>query len=924
MLCGRDAELGSLSQLLDDARSSRSGVLVLRGDPGVGKSALLAATIELASGMRVLQATGVQTESEIAFAALDQFVRPLLGHLDEIPPPQAAALRAALGLGPGAEPPRFLVSVAVLSLLASEAETEPLLCVIDDAQWLDEASAQALTFAARRLEAEGVALLFAAREGDQRTFEAPGLPELRLGGLDPAAADSLLAQPAGEALAPGVRDHLVRATGGNPLALLELPRLLTADQLSGRELLRDPLPVSETVEAAFLERARSLPPDSQTLLLLAAAEDTGDTAVLLRAAHVLQIAGQAFTAAEAAGLVRFGEEVVEFRHPLVRSAVYQGASLPERRTVHETLAAALESDDYADRRAWHRAAAATGRDPEVAAELERSADRARRRSGYAAAAAALERSAALTDDEALRARRLFAAADAAWLAGRLERARSLLEVSRSLTTEAVLLADIDYLRGSIEFQSGEPAAAHEILLGAAVAVSTIDRTRAIQLFVSAGRAGAFSGDYRKEIEVSQRAEALAGEAEAETFEVAWLLGIGGVLEGDFPKGFAWVKKAAALASGFDDPRALSAASEVALYLCDVPLARKFLERTVGAARAAGAVANLPYALALLATVETSLGRLTSAAANSAEALRLARETGQHMGVSMALSALARAEAHRGNAEEARASVAEAFEIASTHGLTMQGQTSTWALAEVEISVGRAAEALGRLEPIVHMEPGSGHPISVMYMTPDLVEAAVRAGRPEAAANALAYYEQWANESGASWVLALGARCRGMLADGEQAIAEFDEALHLHADEPRSFAAARTALVYGESLRRARRRRAAREQLRMALEVFEQIGAQPWADRARAELRASGESARRREPSTLDQLTRQELQIARFVSEGLTNRQVAEQLFLSPRTIDFHLRNVFRKLELTSRNELARVIVGHNGSEAPAVASTTAA
>jgi DNA-binding NarL/FixJ family response regulator len=923
MLYGRDVELLAIDSLLDGARSSQSGVLVVRGEPGVGKSALLDEAVTRAGGLRVLRAAGIETESQLAFAALHQVVRPLLERLDEIPAPQAAALGAALGLGPGAEPDRFLISVAALSLLAAEAERRPLLCAVDDAQWLDQPSAEALAFAARRLGAEGIALIFAAREGEGRGFEAPGLPELRLAGLGPEAADALLAQRAGIRLTEEVRGRLLASTGGNPLALLELPGLLSEDQLAGRAPLAEPLPVGAALEAAFLKRARGLPRGSQALLLIAAADGTGDPTVVLRAARALRIAGAAFGAAEAAGLIRFGEARVEFRHPLVRSAVYQGASLPERQEVHEKLADLLEGEEYADRRAWHRAAATTEPDADIAEELERTADRARRRSGYGAAASAFERAATLTPADEMRARRLLAAADAGWLAGRPQHAAALLEKARPLSSHPLLLADIDHLRGTIEFGRGGLAAAHAILVEGAAEVAPLDARKALRMLVSAGEVAGFSGDFSKEIEVARRAEGLYEQSGGNGFEYSWVVGVGSTLAGDLAKGMRLLRKAVAAAEAFTDPRRLMSAGEAAVYLGEPSSALAFWGRAARAARAGGAIGTLPLALELLAAIEVIDGRLASAAANASEGLNLSRDTGQANSAAYHLAVLARVEALRGREEECRAHAAEAFELASAHGLHFQGATATWALGELELGLGRPAEALSRLQSLATVAAGATHPIIALYTTPDLVEAAVRADRGDVTEPALARFAEWAAATGSPWPLALVARCRAQLSDGDAARRHFQEALRLHAAGGWSLEGARTRLAYGEFLRRAGERKEAREHLRSALDLFDRVRAAPWAERARAELRASGESARRRDPSTIDQLTPQELQIARFVADGATNRQVAAQLFLSPRTIDYHLRNVFRKLGITSRNELGRFLTNRSAEQRPVGASTAA-
>ncbi|HJS69987.1 MAG TPA: AAA family ATPase, partial [Gaiellaceae bacterium] len=466
MLYGRDPERSRIGELLDDARASRSGVLVISGEPGVGKSALLEDAREQAGDMRVLSGAGVESEAQLPFAALHQIVRPILGHAESLPQPQAAALRGALGLAAGGSGDRFLVSLAVLSLLAEAAEERSLLCLVDDAQWLDDASADALVFVARRLEAEGIVILFGAREGDVRQFEAPGLPELQLGGLDAGAAGTLVDRSAGVALSPELRDRLVVETGGNPLALLELSSALSEAQLSGAEAVLAPLPVSARVEHAFLARVNRLPEETQTLLLVASADDSGELTTVLRAAAQLGAEAEALDGAEQAGLLRVHGTRLELRHPLVRSAVYQAAPVSRRQAAHGALAHVLDGEAEADRRAWHRAAASVEPDPSVGEELEQAGERARRRSGFAAASLAFERAAALTTDEEHRARRLTAAAETAWLAGRVERALVLLEAARPLVSEPIQRADIDRFLGLIEMTRGVPADACQLLLHA--------------------------------------------------------------------------------------------------------------------------------------------------------------------------------------------------------------------------------------------------------------------------------------------------------------------------------------------------------------------------------------------------------------------------------------------------------------------------
>ena len=512
MLYGRDAERSAVTALLDAARNSRSGVLVLRGQAGAGKSALLQDAVEQASDLQVLEARGIESEAELAFAGLHQLLRPILGQVDGLPGPQATALRAAFGLEQGRVEDRFLVSVAVLSLLAEAAERRSVLCVVDDAHWLDEASANALVFVARRLEAEGVVMLFAARDGDPRRFGAVGLPELEIGGLDGVAVTALLAEHAAVPVDPQVRDRLLERTGGNPLALVELPSVLTSDQLSGTQPLPLRLPLTDGVEYAFLERVRRLPDDAQALLLIAAAEDTGRQAMVAAAATALGAGVAALDAAEAAGLVRVRAGAIAFRHPLVRSAVYQGATSSQRRRAHRALAGAADRDGDADRRAWHLAAAAVEPDERVVRELDAAAERALGRGGFEAASSALERAATLTADPGARGRRLVAAAEHAWAAGQLDRTAGLLEAVRPLATEPLLRAEVGRLRGWFELSVGSVAAAQPILVQAALDAAPVDPGRARRILAGAAEAAWLEADRNAGADLS-RAAARLGPAD---------------------------------------------------------------------------------------------------------------------------------------------------------------------------------------------------------------------------------------------------------------------------------------------------------------------------------------------------------------------------------------------------------------------------
>jgi AAA ATPase domain len=588
VLYGREAERARIDSLIDDARASRSGVLILRGEAGIGKSSLLEHAVARTDGMRVLRASGVESESELAFAGLHQLLRPVLGLRERLPEAQSAALTAAFGLGGAEVGDRFRVSLATLALLSEVAEHGGLLCVVDDAHWLDQPSAEALVFVARRLEAEGVVVLMAAREGDVRRFEAAGLPELRLEGLPTPAATALLGERAGPDLSESTHDRLLAVAAGNPLALIELPGSLSPEQLAGREPLVEPLPVGERVERAFLGRIDALDTEPRQLLLLAAADDSGDLAAVLRAAELLGVDTRALDRLEAADLVRTDGGILAFRHPLVRSAVYGSAGFSQRESAHLALAQALPGDADADRRAWHLAAASPGPDAAVADELEHSAVRARLRGGHTAAATALERAAQLSEDDQARGRRLLAAAEANWLGGRISRAGPLLEQADRLLTDPALRATAALLGGSYEYERGRPGDAYHLLVSGAEEAAGRDSPIALEMLVRAAEAASWSGRLDWSQRIAELAAAVpASEHDEEPFMVALLQGNALMLQARYEPAVAELERARALADGFDHPRYLIFAGFADSYLGDFVTGQTRHARAVAQLRAAG-------------------------------------------------------------------------------------------------------------------------------------------------------------------------------------------------------------------------------------------------------------------------------------------------------------------------------------------------
>jgi DNA-binding CsgD family transcriptional regulator len=729
----------------------------------------------------------------------------------------------------------------------------------------------------------------------------------------------------GSAVAPGVVDWLVENAGGNPLALMELPATLTAHELAGQDPLEGRLAPATSVEQTYLERVQALPPAARTLLVLVAAEGTGARATVERAGAELRLNIRELSAAESAGLVRVDAEHVVFRHPLVRSAVYRGAAFTERERAHRVLAIAAAAEGRIDRAAWHRAAATVGTDDDVARELESTAESAQRRSGHAAAAAALERAAELSADPESKARRFVLAARAAWNAGQPERSAALCDRADPILTDRRRRADIDHLRGVIAWRCGSLAEGVATLIAGAARIAPADARKALLMLSDGGMAARDAGDYARLAEVGEATAALprtfdtdCDDVEAEEFGLLADV-LAGCVALTLDRTAPDDRLVAAVARARDgrEPRLLLWAATAAEVAGENDLESALLHRAARQARASGAVDRLTEALEALGVHGFLAGRFTLAAEAAGEGLTLARETGLPNAASLHLASLAWLAAVQGREDVCRAHAGEVIAAAGPTGDGIANSIAEWALGLLDLGAGRPDDAVERLRSLSTAGPGVGHPFYVLNSAPDLVEACVRTGRTETAAVAFAPLEGFAKPGAPPWALALAARCRALLSGGAEAAAEFEHALELHAQVDNPFHRARTELLYGEFLRRERRRADAREQLRAGLDAFEQLRAEPWAERARTELRATGETARRRGPSTVDALTAQELQIARLVGEGSSNKEVAAQLFLSPRTVEYHLRKVFTKLGITSRAELIRQ--GFDAATEPAVA-----
>jgi len=899
MLAGRGPECTRLGRLIAGVGESRGGSIMLTGVPGVGKSELLRWAAAQVPPARCLVATGVESELELPFATLHQLLQPVLGAIDRLPEVQARALHGALGSGPGTAQHRFLVAVATLTLLTDSAGEAGLVCLIDDAQWADLASLDALGFVARRLDADGVAMIFAASGEDPARVAPLRVPIVDVGGLAVEDAAALLTQTA-PGLAESVVRSLVQASGGNPLALLELPSQLTAAQRSGLEPLPQPLAIGPDMQRRFVALAAGLPEDSRAMLALAAADDTGQLEVISRAAHVLKLDIGSLGPAEGAGLVRIVGGRIAFRHPLVRSAVYQQATFATRRAAHQALAAGLDDVENLDRRAWHLVASISGPDAEVATLLEESAFRARVRSGPGPAAVAFERAAAVSEDLQERGRRLVAAGEASWLAGRPTQARLLLDRADPLITDRPVRSALNGLRGLIELSTGAPESGYEMLL--AGAADARDTHSALQWLALAGEAAWLSGDVKCMVELGEVVLRLAPAQTVGDRQIAdMLVGVARVGLGDWEAGCGRMRRVLRSSEPEDDPFALLRRGLAALYLGDESSAVRLYVRTVGLLRRTGAIGLLATSLDRLAFADALAGQLSDASVAATEGVRLAQELGQQDAA--ALSVLALAEAWGGDVANCRKHAQQALSQAEARRLGAVAAGASWALGLLELGMGHPAAALARLAPIVAGQ-GLTHPTVALWAIPDLVEAAARAGVPHAGRAPLERFSAWTQRTGAAWSIAVAHRGAALLAGGD--LTRFGEALEHHDGIHRPLDHARTQLCFGEALRRARRRTDARVQLREALGRFDRLGAVPWADRARAELRATGESVAKPGIAVRDRLTPQELQITRLAAAGASNPEIAGQLFVSRKTVEYHLHKVFSKLGIAGRLELVKL------------------
>ena len=902
----RHGERGALDRLVDSVRAGESRVLVVCGDPGVGKTALLEYLSGRASdaGCRVMRAVGVQSEMELAFAGLHQLCAPLLARADRLPAPQHAALRTVFGVASGPPPDVFLVGLAVLSLLSEVAGERPLICVIDDAQWFDRASAQALGVAARRLVADPVGLVFGARDPGAALA---GLPELEVGGLRDDDARALLESALPGPLDARIRDLIVAETRGNPLALLELPRGLAPAELAGGFGLPGGAPLAGRIEDSFGRQLGALPAPTRLLVQLAAADPSGDPLLVWRAAHRLGIDVPAAAPAVEAGLVEFGARV-RFRHPLARSAAYRSARFAERQRLHAALAQVTDAQVDPDRRAWHRAMAAAAPDEEVAAELERSAGRAQTRGGLAAAAAFLGRAALLTADPARQAGRALAAAQASLQAGVFGTALELLATAESGPLDEFARARVDVLRGQIAFASGLGSDAPPLLFKAAKRLEPIDLDLARETYLSAWMAALFAGRLAGAgdlLEVCRAARALPPPAGPPRTVDLVLDGLTLIVT-DGPAAAAPALRRAVRAFAGADITAEEAfrwgwlAQAAASALWDDDAWRALLVRQVRFAREAGALDELPVMLGALGTAVVWSGDFAAASALIGEVDAICEVTGSRAApfTAMLLAAL------RGRDADALPLIDATIAAAEAGGQGIAVAYAHWAAAVLHNGLGNYAEARAAARE-ASADTRALH--IAMWALPELVEAAARSGDVRLATGAAERLTEFTQAGGSDFGLGIQARSRALVSESPAAEPLYQEAIDRLGRTRLRPELARAHLVYGEWLRRRNRRVDARVQLHTAHDMLSAMGALAFADRAGRELQATGATARKRNVETVSELTPQEAHIARLAVDGRTNPEIGAQMYLSPRTVEWHLRKIFTKLRVSSRRELSQAL-----------------
>lgn len=928
MLVGRERERERIRGLVAAARVGESGALVLRGEAGIGKSALLEDAVAAMSGMSILRATGSAAEAEVPFGGLLQVLRPALAHLKAIPGPQADALATALALREGTGgTDRFAIGAATLSLLSRLAEDQPVAVIVDDAHLLDRPSAQALAFAARRLLADPVVLLATALDDQPCALDEAGLCVLQVGGLSPAATGELAAAH-GRRLEGPLLDRLRHATGGNPLALMDLLAGAHGPDVVISTPHEAPVLVPLTLARTFARRADGLSHAARTALLVAAAGGD-DLALVSRACALMDVPVSALSEAEALGLVRIDARGLTFRHNLVRSALYAEAGAGARRAVHRALAAALESPQQAhdhgrrdedgdrdgvDRRAWHLGRAATGPDEAAAAALDAAGVRARDRSAHAVAAGAFERAARLSPDEDTRIRRLVDAADSAWQAGSAERSQALVTEVSMLQPPLALQVSVAFLHGTVAARTGSVETARDVLMSAGAGCRLEDPDAAILLFADAILTCFFLADTATILDAARQIDQLLGRAASERSR--WVgemaAGVAAVLTG---RGGARRLREALLQIQpgtplRNDPRVGPWLVSGPLFLRESGTGRDLIDSVVADLRRRGAVADLPYLLFHQARDQATTDRWEVAEATYTEGISLARETGHSTDLAACLAGLSWLHARQGRDTTCRAHAEESLRISGAHHISLFRVWSFSALGELDLGLGRPEAAIARLQRLEALLEELGLDDVDLSPAPELVEALVHVGLFDEAAARAQVYAARAAAKGQPWSLARAGRTLGLTADPTAMEEHFAGAMEHHGRTLDSFEVARTQLAHGSRLRRARRRVDAREPLRSCLASFERLGAVPWADRAAVELRATGETARRRGASVLRDLTPQELQIARLLGSGRTTKEAAAGLFLSPKTVEYHLRHVYIKLGVRSRAELATHLLAH--------------